>query len=63
MSKVGDEFYYNCSSKNAKRNRTKYDKYYTHHPNAPKLCSLVNKTSKPKDVKLARFIGCIFELF
>ena len=32
-------------------------------PSAPKFCSLVNMTSKSKNVKLARFISCIFELF
>ena len=63
---VGDEFRYllNCSNENFKRNRTKYvDKYYTHHPNVPKFCSLMNMTSKSKFVKLAKFISCIFELF
>ena len=63
---VGDEFHYlfNCSNENVKRNRTKYvDKYYTHHPNVPKFCSLMNMTAKPKNVKLAKFISCIFELF
>ncbi len=63
---VGDEFHYllNCSNENVKRNRTKYvDKYYTHHPNVPKFCSLMNMTSKSKNVKLAKFISCIFELF
>ena len=63
---LGDEFHYllNCSNENVKRNRTKYaDKYYTHHPNVPKFCSLMNMTSKSKNVKLARFISCIFELF
>ena len=63
---VGDEFYYllNCSNENVKRNRTKYvDKYYTHHPNVPNFCSLTNMTSKSKNVKLAKFISCIFELF
>ena len=44
------------------KNRTKYvDKYYTYHPNVPKFCSLM--TSKSKNVKLAKFISCIFELF
>ena len=46
---VGDEFHYflNCSNENVKRNRTKYvDKYYTHHSNVPKFCSLMNMTSK-----------------
>ena len=63
---VGDEFYYllTCSNENVKRNRTKYvDKYYTHHPNVHKFCSLMNMTSKSKNVKLAKFISCIFELF
>ena len=59
----GDEFHYllNCFNENVKR---KYvDKYYTHHPNVPKFCRLVNITSKSKTVKLAKFITCIFELF
>ncbi len=63
---VGDEFHYlfNCSNENVKRNRTKYvDKYYTHHPNVPKFCSLMNMTSKSKNIKLAKFISCILELF
>ena len=63
---VGDEFHYllNCSNENVKRNRTMYvHKQYTHHPNVPKFCSLTNMTSKSKNVKLARFISCIFELF
>ena len=63
---VGDEFPYwlNCSNENVKRNRTKYvDKHYTHHSNVPQFCSLMNMFSKPKNVKLARFINCIFELF
>ena len=47
----------NSSNENVKRNRTKYvKKYYIHHPNVPKFCSLMNMTSKSKDVKLARFI-------
>ena len=57
---VGDEFHYllNCSNENVKRNRTKYvDKYYTHHPNVPKFCSLMNMTSKSKNIKLAKFIS------
>ena len=29
----------------------------------PKFCSLMNMTSKSKNVKLAKFISCIFELF
>ena len=56
---VGDKFHYllNCSNENFKRNSTMYvNKYYTHHPN-------VNMTSKSKNVKLAKFISCIFELF
>ena len=64
--RAGDEFHYllNCSNENVKRNRTKYvDKYYTHHPNVPKICSLMNMASKSKNVKLAKFISCIFELF
>ena len=63
---VGDEFHYllNCSNENVKRNRTKYvDKYYTLHPNVPKFCSLMNMTSKSKNIKLAKFISCILELF
>ena len=62
---VGDEFRYllNCSNENVKRNRIKYvDKYYTHHPKVPKFCSLMNMTSKSKNVKRAKFISCIFEL-
>ena len=39
-----------------KRNRTKYvDKYYSHHPNVPRFCSLMNMTSKSKNVNLAKF--------
>ena len=63
---VGDEFHclFNCSNENVKRNRTKYvDKYYTHHPNGPKFCSLMNMMSKSKNIKLAKFISCILELF
>ena len=63
---VGDEFHYllNCSNENVKRNRIKYvDKYYTHHPNVPKFCSLMNMTSKYKNIKLAKFISCILQLF
>ena len=63
---VGDEFHYllNCSNENVKRNRTKYvDKYYIHHPTVPKFCSLINMTSKSKNIKLAKFISCILELF
>ena len=37
------------------------DKYYTHHPNVPKC--LMDMTSNCKNVKLTRFISCIFELF
>ena len=62
---VGDEFNYLliCSDENVKRNRTKYvDKYYTHHPIMLKFCSFMNMTSNSKNVKLARFISCIFEL-
>ena len=62
-NEVGDEFHYllNYSNENVKRNRTKYvDKYYTHHP---KFCSLMNMTSKSKNIKLAKFISCILELF
>ena len=29
----------------------------------PKSCSFMNITSESKNVKLARFINCIFELF
>ena len=36
---------------------------YTHHHNVPKFCSLMNMTSKSKNVKLAKFISCIFEVF
>ena len=50
-------------TRNVKRNRTKYVDKYTHHPNVPKFCSLMNMTSKSKTVKLAKFISCIFELF
>ena len=54
----------NCSNENVKRNRIKYvDKYYTHHPNVPKFCSLMNMTSKYKNIKLAKFISCILQLF
>jgi hypothetical protein len=63
---VGDEFHYllTCSNETVKQNRIKYvDKYYTHHPNVPKFCSLMNITSKLKMVKLARFISCIMDLF
>ena len=61
---VGDEFHYllNCSNENFKRNRTKYVDKYTHHPNVPKFCSLMNMTSKSKNIKLAKFISCILEL-
>ena len=53
---VGDEFHYllNCSNENVKRNRTKY---------VDKFCSLMNMTSKSKNIKLAKFISCILELF
>ena len=63
---LGDQFHYllNCSNENVKRNRTKFvDKYYTHHPNVRKFCSLMNMTSKSKNIKLAKFISCILELF
>ena len=51
-------------TKISRETRTKYvDKYYTHHPNVPKFCSLMNMTSKSKNVKLAKFTSCIFELF
>ena len=56
---VGDEFHnlLNYSKENFKRNRTKHvDKYYTHHPNVPKFCSLMIMTSKSKNVKLAKFM-------
>ena len=39
------------------------DKYYTHHPDVPIFCNLMNMTLKSKNVKLAKFISCIFELF
>ena len=43
---------------------TKYvDKYYTYHPNVPKFCSLINMTSKSKNINLAKFISCILWLF
>ena len=66
--KVRDEFHYllNCSNvamKISKETVLSIDKYYTHHPKVPKFCSLMNMTSKSKNVKLARFISCIFELF
>ena len=63
---VRDEFHdlLDCSNENVKRNRTMYvDKYYTHHPKVPKFCSFMNMTSKSKNVRLAKFISCIFELF
>ena len=63
---VGDEFRYllNCSNENVKRNHAKHvDKYYTHNPSMPKFCSLMNITSKSKNVKLAIFISCISDLF
>ena len=63
---VGDEFHclLNCFNENVNRNRTKYvDKYYTYHPSVPKFCSLKNMPSKSKNVKLAKFISCIFEFF
>ena len=64
--KVGEEFHYllSCSNENVKRNRSKYvDKCYSHHPNVSKFCRLMNMTSKSKNVKLSRFVSCIFELF
>ena len=43
--------------KMSKENRTKYiDKYYIQHPNVPKFCSLMNMTSKYKNVKLAKVV-------
>ena len=45
-------------------NRIKYvDTCFTHHPNVPKFCSLMNMTLKPKNVKFARLINCILDLF
>ena len=32
-------------------------------PTCPNFCSLVNMTSKSKNVKLAKFISCMFEVF
>ena len=32
-------------------------------PACPKFCSLMNMTSKSKNIKLAKFISCILELF
>ena len=29
----------------------------------PKFCSLMNMTSKSKNIKLAKFISCILQLF
>ena len=50
--------------KRKKQKRSKYvDKYYTHHSSVPTFCSLMNMTSKSKNVKLPGFISCIFELF
>ena len=50
--------------KRKKQKRSKYvDKYYTHHPNVPKFIYLMNMTSKSENVKLVKFISCIFELF
>ena len=44
--------------------RTTYaDKCYTHHPIVPKSCSLMTMTPHSTNVKLARFISCVFELF
>ena len=44
--------------------RTTYaDKCYTHHSKVPKSCSFMNMTPHSKNVKLARFISCVFELF
>ena len=37
--------------------------YYYYHPNVPKFFSLMNMTSKSKNIKLAKFISCILELF
>ena len=62
---VGDEFHYllNCSNENVKRNRTKYvDKYYT-HPNVPKFCSLMNMTSKSKNIKLLNLLVVFLSYF
>ena len=63
---VGVEFDYllNCSNENVKTNHTKYvDEYYTRHPNVHKFYSLMNMTPKSKNVKLARSVCCIFQLF
>ena len=65
-SEVGNEFHYllNCSNDNVKRNRTKYvNKYYTHHPNVLKFCSLMNMISKSKNVKHAKFISFTLRYF
>ena len=64
--KLGGGFSYllSCSNENVKRNRSKYvDKYYSHHPNLPRFCRLMNMTSESKNVKLSRFVSCILELF
>ena len=64
IGEIGEEIHYllNGSDGNVKGNRTKSaDKYYTHHPNVPKFCSLVSMTlSLRLLIKLARFINCIF---
>ena len=53
-----------CSNENVKRIRFKYVyKYYTHHPNIPKFCSLMKTASKHSSTKLATFINCILDLF
>ena len=55
---------FSAPNENVKGNRTKeVNKYYTHHLNVPRSCSLMSMTLKSKHVKLARFISCIFELF
>ena len=59
--KLGEEFHFTYLFK---RNRSKYvDKYYSHHPNLPRFCRLMNMTSESKNVKLSRFVSCILELF
>ena len=54
---VGDEFHYllNCSNENVQRTRIK-------NLNVPKICKLVNLTTKPEKVKSAKFINCSLDL-
>ena len=54
---VGEEFYYllNCSNENVERTCIK-------SLNVPKICSLVNLTTKPEKVKSAKFIKCSLDL-